>query len=127
MVFNVTAHNRDDHVKNFAFLMDGAGEWTLAPAYDLVFSRGPGGEHSMTIDGEGRVPNAQQCIALGERHGISAKEATIVIEQVADAVATWPKRAAEFGVRASTIDEIARVHRRVALVVGKSSSVDGGS
>jgi serine/threonine-protein kinase HipA len=32
MVFNVLAHNRDDHVKNFAFLMDSAGQWRLAPA-----------------------------------------------------------------------------------------------
>jgi serine/threonine-protein kinase HipA len=125
MVFNVAAHNRDDHVKNFAFLMDDAGEWTVSPAYDLVFSRGPGGEHSMTVDGEGRAPDAKRCIALGKRHGISAKEAKAVIEQVADAVATWPKRAAEAGVRVATSDEISRAHRRVALVTAKSSSIGG--
>jgi serine/threonine-protein kinase HipA len=125
MVFNVATHNRDDHVKNFAFLMDDAGEWTVSPAYDLVFSRGPGGEHSMTVDGEGRAPNAERCIALGKRHGISAKEAKAVIEQVADAVATWPKRAAEAGVRIETIGEISQAHRRVALVTAKSSSIGG--
>ena len=27
MVFNVLAHNRDDHARNHAFLMNGAGEW----------------------------------------------------------------------------------------------------
>lgn len=127
MVFNVAAHNRDDHVKNFAFLMDEAGEWTVSPAYDLVFSRGPGGEHSMTIDGEGRAVDAARCIALGERHGISAKEAKAVIEQVTAAVATWPKRASEAGVRTSTIDEISQAHRRVALVTAKSSSTRGSA
>lgn len=125
MVFNVAAHNRDDHVKNFAFLMDEMGEWTLSPAYDLVFSRGPGGEHSMTIDGEGRAPNAEQCTELGRRHGVSAQEAKAVIEQVADAVATWPKRAAEAGVRASTIAEISQAHQRVSLTAAKRSSTRG--
>src|SRR5690625_5221043 len=34
MVFNVIAGNRDDHTKNFAFLMSRTGQWRLAPAYD---------------------------------------------------------------------------------------------
>jgi serine/threonine-protein kinase HipA len=38
MVFNVLAHNRDDHVRNFAFTMDARSEWRLSPAYDLTFS-----------------------------------------------------------------------------------------
>lgn len=38
MAFNVIAHNVDDHAKNFSFLMDRKGQWSLAPAYDLTFS-----------------------------------------------------------------------------------------
>lgn len=38
MAFNVIACNVDDHAKNFSFLMDRKGHWTLAPAYDLTFS-----------------------------------------------------------------------------------------
>lgn len=45
--FNVLAHNRDDHAKNFTFLMDSNGLWRLSPAYDLIFSSGPRGEQSM--------------------------------------------------------------------------------
>jgi len=54
MVFNILSCNRDDHVKNFSYLMNSSGEWALSPAYDITFSKGPGGEHSMTVDGEGR-------------------------------------------------------------------------
>ena len=54
MVFSVLAHNRDDHLKNTALLMNADGTWRLAPAYDLTFMRGPGGEHSMLVAGEGR-------------------------------------------------------------------------
>jgi serine/threonine-protein kinase HipA len=64
MVFNVACHNRDDHVKNFAFLMGPDGDWTLSPAYDLTHSAGPGGEHTMTVLGEGRSPGPDRCLAL---------------------------------------------------------------
>lgn len=38
MIFNVIYKNVDDHTKNFSLLMDKQGGWSLAPAYDLVFS-----------------------------------------------------------------------------------------
>ncbi len=38
MIFNVVYKNVDDHTKNFSLLMDKQGKWSLAPAYDLVFS-----------------------------------------------------------------------------------------
>ncbi|NNF08298.1 MAG: type II toxin-antitoxin system HipA family toxin, partial [Candidatus Eisenbacteria bacterium] len=43
MVFNILARNQDDHTKNIAFLMDKAGEWSLAPAYDMTYSYNPEG------------------------------------------------------------------------------------
>jgi serine/threonine-protein kinase HipA len=36
MVFNVLCGNRDDHVRNHAFLMDDDGRWRLSPAFDLT-------------------------------------------------------------------------------------------
>ena len=39
MCFNVFAHNRDDHSKNFSFIYDEElKKWKLSPAYDLTFS-----------------------------------------------------------------------------------------
>src|SRR5262249_1191644 len=38
MVFNIVGRNHDDHVKNIAFLMDRRGNWSLSPAFDLVYS-----------------------------------------------------------------------------------------
>ena len=54
--FNVLAKNRDDHAKNFAFLTDSKGDSRTLPAYDLTYSRGPGGEQSTMVVGEGRRP-----------------------------------------------------------------------
>ena len=53
MVFNVLSSNRDDHTRQHAYLMDSSGDWRLAPAYDLTYSPGPGGEHYMDIASEG--------------------------------------------------------------------------
>jgi serine/threonine-protein kinase HipA len=86
--FNVLAHNRDDHVKNFSFLLNARNEWIFAPAYDLVFSYGPGGEQSMLVMGEGRNPGTAQLQALGKQHGI--RNAPEILAKVERAVANWP-------------------------------------
>jgi serine/threonine-protein kinase HipA len=90
MAFNVAAHNRDDHAKNFAFALDDrTGEWALAPAYDLTHAPGPGGEHSTTILGEGRRPAAEHCLRLAEREGLKRVEALSIIDEVNTAVGKW--------------------------------------
>lgn len=107
MVYNVVAHNRDDHVKNFSFMLDEKGEWAVTPAYDVTFSNGPGGQHQMTVDGEGESPTRPRILALGERHGIARGDGAAIIEQVNDAVATWRKVAKALGCRAPRIRDIA--------------------
>jgi len=102
-VFNVLAHNRDDHAKNFSFLMDESGTWRVSPAYDLTFSGGPGGEHFMTVMGEGRDIKKSHLLKLAEVVSIKAKDAAEIIDRVCDAVARWRDFAGEAGVsRASS-------------------------
>ena len=98
MVFNVATNNRDDHVKNFAFRMSWNGEWRLAPAYDLVHSRGPGGEHTMSIAGEGRAPTLVHLFQVADRAGLSSREADGIIGTVLSAVEGWARCAGETGV-----------------------------
>lgn len=98
MVFNVLTHNRDDHVKNFAFRMTDKGGWELSPAYDLVFSPGPGGEHSMTVAGEGRSPARRHLLQVAAPAGIADREAESILDGVAAAAARWRSHAREAGV-----------------------------
>ena len=98
-VFNVMAYNRDDHAKNFSFLMNAQGQWSVAPAYDLVFSSGPMGEHSTTVMGEGKYPGIQQLLRLAEVAQIDPNQAKQIIEQVQHAVARWPDFAESTGVK----------------------------
>jgi len=101
MVFNILAHNRDDHTRQHSYLMGADGEWRLAPAYDLTFSNGPGGEHYLAVEGEGRMPTRTQVMTLGLRHGLSDRTTAKIIDTVRDALADWPVIATELGVTAS--------------------------
>lgn len=106
MVFNVYARNRDDHAKNHAFLMDENGRWSLAPAYDLTFSSGPGGEHSTAIAGEGRNPGMSHLLAVSRGASISDQDAREVIEQVRAAVDRLPEFAEEVRLSRSRTAEL---------------------
>ncbi|WP_457575568.1 type II toxin-antitoxin system HipA family toxin [Desulfomarina sp.] len=111
MIFNVMAHNRDDHVKNFSFLFDDHnGSWSLAPAYDLTFSRGPGGEHTTTILGEGLQPEQKLILQLAAQSGITPQRADIIFQEVEEAVSRWPEFAALAGVGEKTARDIAGFH-----------------
>ena len=74
MCFNVFAHNRDDHSKNFSFLFDDTKkEWHLSPAYDLTYSFSFNGEHATTINGEGKNPSLDDILAVAKNIGIKEK------------------------------------------------------
>lgn len=113
MVFNVYAHNRDDHAKNHAFLMGADGTWRLSPAYDLTFSSGPGGEHSADVAGEGRAPGLADMMRVAASASISARIAASVIDEVRAAIGQWSHFADQAGLEASRRDEIDRILKRL--------------
>ncbi|MEM6795299.1 MAG: HipA domain-containing protein, partial [Acidobacteriota bacterium] len=108
MAFNVASHNRDDHAKNFAFLMDRESSWRLAPAYDLTFAEGPGGEHMTSVAGEGRAPGRGHLLSLGAAVGLERAEAGTLIDRVVEAVSGLEEEAREHGVSAGLRREVAR-------------------
>lgn len=113
MVFNVLASNRDDHTRQHSYLMDAQGQWRLAPAYDLTYSAGPGGEHYLDVEGEGRNPTRAQVHALGRRHSLSDRLIDAIIDEVRAAVADWPRFAEEAGVTRASCAEILAAHQAV--------------
>lgn len=67
MCFNVYAHNRDDHSKNFTYLYDeDECSWKLSPAYDLTYSNSIGGEHATTVNGNGVNPELDDILAVAK-------------------------------------------------------------
>ncbi|WP_336966896.1 type II toxin-antitoxin system HipA family toxin [Sphingobium aquiterrae] len=109
MLFNILAYNRDDHTRQHAFLLDANDQWRLAPAYDLTFSSGPGGEHYLAVEGEGRAPTRAHVLRLAKRHGFSEVQVSQMIDAVRAAIAEWPRHAEELKIGASR-DEVGERH-----------------
>ena len=107
-VFNVMAHNRDDHAKNFSFLMNEFGEWKLSPAYDLTFSNGPGGEQSTMVMGEGRNITIEHLVKLGLEAKISKELIDQIIAKTAESLSKWIRLSKDYGVSKSNIELINR-------------------
>jgi len=105
--FNVYSHNRDDHSKNFAFLMEDTGKWEMSPAYDLTFSESFNGMHSTMVAGESREPGKKQLLELANYFGV--KNTETIIENVKDVIAGWNKYAADCGVTTASRNQIGRV------------------
>lgn len=115
-VFNVSARNQDDHVKNIAYLMNKAGQWQLAPAFDMVYSYNPDGawtgKHQMSVNGKRDEFVIDDLLSLAKSAGIKARQAKGIIGEVAEAVSNWPVFAAEAGVSKSTSLKIQSTYRR---------------
>ncbi len=76
MCFNVFAHNRDDHSKNFSYLYDdNKKEWHLSPAYDLTYSSSFNREHATKINGEEKNPSLDDILAVAKNIGLNEKSA----------------------------------------------------
>jgi serine/threonine-protein kinase HipA len=103
-VFNLLTHNRDDHAKNFSFLLDYNNNWKFAPAYDLTFSYGPGGEHSTTYLNEGRNPSGIHLEKLAIKHGI--KEYKKIINEIYEIVSEFKSYAIKVDIPKNYIDTI---------------------
>ena len=83
MCFNVFAHNRDDHSKNFTYLYDEINDqWRLSPAYDLTYSNTYYGEHTTTVDGNGRNPGRKELLAVGSAAGMRKNNCERIIDTI---------------------------------------------
>lgn len=83
MCFNVFAHNRDDHSKNFTYLYkEESDEWRLAPAYDLTYSDTYYGEHTTSVDGNGRNPGMNELFAVGTEAGMQPAVCKAIAEEI---------------------------------------------
>jgi serine/threonine-protein kinase HipA len=110
MVFNVMAQNCDDHTKNFAFTMNQAGEWKLAPAYDICHAYRPGSswvsQHALSINGKRQGILRDDLQEVGRQ--MNVKKAPAIIQQIAETVAKWHEFAEQVKVESELRDAIGK-------------------
>jgi serine/threonine-protein kinase HipA len=83
MCFNVFAHNRDDHSKNFTYLYnDDEKRWILSPAYDLTYSSSIGGEHATCVNGNGNNPSTKHILEVAKNIGIKERKAKTIADEI---------------------------------------------
>lgn len=110
-VFNIIAANDDDHGRNHAFLMNSAGTWSLAPAFDLTLASYPlaSGFRAARVNGKASSIRFKDLMLLGEEHDVRNPQQ--VIEQVVDAVSRWDRYAAAKGITPGNSAIVAEQHR----------------
>lgn len=109
MVFNILANNTDDHNKNFSFLMDEQGRWSLSPAYDLTYIFNTGGflpetRHCLMIRGKYDGITFEDVMALAAENGI--RKAENIISEVGKAVMEFRAIAEKNGVKEQWISAV---------------------
>ncbi|MDH5515709.1 MAG: type II toxin-antitoxin system HipA family toxin [Gammaproteobacteria bacterium] len=119
MVFNIVARNQDDHVKNIAFLMDKAGNWSLAPAFDMTYSYNPSGawtaSHQMSLNGKRDDFMLEDFKACAKVATMKRGRAETIVREVQEVVSRWPDYAEEAVVNPVQRDQIHKVLRLDAL------------
>jgi serine/threonine-protein kinase HipA len=109
LLFNVVAVNRDDHTKNFAFLLDPTAGWTLAPAFDVTHSYKRDSQwtsrHNLSVNGKTDGISMSDLEAVGERQSVPAYRRAI--REVRAAVDEWSSFAETAEVGDASIEAVA--------------------
>jgi serine/threonine-protein kinase HipA len=126
MVFNIVAHNRDDHAKQHAFIYGEDRRWQLAPAYDLSYSSGPNGEHYLAVAGKAADVGPEAILATSRAQDVKDRRLKEIVVEVIAAVERFHEFATEYGVSRQTLQTVKRALRasiaRISPLLGKSSA-----
>ncbi len=105
MTFNVAASNRDDHTKNFSFLMNKNGEWSLSPAYDITYPFDPYHSfkvpHQIAINGKNINIERRDIEAVAKKVGIRGYHK--IIDRVLESVSSFRERIKAYDLNKNTI------------------------
>lgn len=107
--FNVLFNNRDDHPKNFSFLLTRDRRWVLTPAYDLTFCEGPGGHHQMDVCGEAQRISREHMLMLAEQNGLNRKWAGQALDRLLTVALSFAAQAKKHAIRPTTQKHIAAI------------------
>ena len=100
MVFNVIARNCDDHTKNFAFLMNRNGGWSLAPAYDICHAYRPEStwvsQHCLSVNG--KRSNIKLVDLLEVARQMNIRKPKVIIDDIQNKINHWVEYAVKTAV-----------------------------
>ncbi len=113
VLFNLVGCNQDDHVKNFAFMMDRKGKWSLTPAYDLCHAEGSDFTrfHQLSINGKTSEFTRGDIKHLAEYAGLPRNREKLILEQTIDAFSSWHEVARDLDIPEGLREHVIRTLR----------------
>ena len=101
-IFNIVGRNQDDHTKNFGFLMNKQGKWSLSPAFDMTYSYDPTGtwtkNHQINLNGKNCSFTKNDIVAFGEYCNLKEKKSLEILENTIEQFKKFEKLADEYKV-----------------------------
>ncbi|MBC7530043.1 MAG: type II toxin-antitoxin system HipA family toxin [Oligoflexus sp.] len=116
-LFNLVFRNQDDHTKNFGFVMDQAGVWTLSPAFDLmyVYGQGVASTHQMTFAGKDDHFEKNDILKVAKQFGIRQAVVTAMFESLSAAIGRFSELAEENGLEPDFTAGVEKRFRREVM------------
>ncbi|MDF1884520.1 type II toxin-antitoxin system HipA family toxin, partial [Sulfurimonas sp. SAG-AH-194-C21] len=105
MILNILAFNFDDHAKNFSYLMDRNGKWSLSPAYDITYSKGLMKSHTTTIVGKDLYITRADVLKIAKSQSIQLPIAEKIIDDCIKVTKTFQVKAIKLELDEDTIEE----------------------
>jgi serine/threonine-protein kinase HipA len=110
IVFTMCVSNVDDHLRNHGFLLEQAGGWSLAPAYDInPIADGDG--LTLNVSETDNAQDLELARDVAKHFRVKTKQAESIIQEVRDAVSSWRDKAAGIGIGRSERDRMAPAFR----------------
>jgi serine/threonine-protein kinase HipA len=113
MVFNVIARNQDDHAKNFSFMMNKKGVWSVTPAYDITYANGVEytKNHQLSIRGKVNDFTLEDLLYIAKESSIKESWAKKTIQHIIQTVSSFEKRAEMLNIDKKHISRIVKALR----------------
>jgi serine/threonine-protein kinase HipA len=116
MVFNILVTNDDDHLRNHAFVWDGAHRgWRLSDLYDVVPKPQLGSERFLVLGvgpAMGRLATLDNALSAAGRFGLMKHAAAQIIKELSAIVREWRMHFDALGVPAAECEKVASAFRK---------------
>jgi serine/threonine-protein kinase HipA len=116
MIFNLFISNDDDHLRNHAFLWNHELKgWSLSPLYDVVPHAIIASERyqHLGVGPQGKLATLDNAFGAKERFGLSAQQASAIIDRVWRVTRQWKTHFENFGIAADQIKGISSAFRHI--------------
>jgi serine/threonine-protein kinase HipA len=116
MIFNIFVSNDDDHLRNHAFLWNhDLKGWGLSPLYDVMPHAVIARERyqHLGVGPQGKLATLDNAYAAKERFGLSAQQASSIIDRVWRATRQWKTHFEDMGIPADQIEGISSAFRHI--------------